>query len=252
MIAPSARSAGGVAVVTGGAQGLGRAFALALASTEYDVAVLDVHDISPVCAEIESKGVKAFGFSGDASNPHAVRLFVEGVRRTLGRTRVLINNVGVSPYASFADTTLEMWHHVHATNVDSLFLVTHALLDDLKTGGQGRVVNLTSSILWDATTRDMVAYATTKAAVWGFTRSLAGELGEFDVTVNAIAPGIVLTPDITSRVSPETLERYRQRQSIKHLALPEDVTGALAFLVSPAASHITGAVIPINGGRVLI
>ena len=136
-------------------------------------------------------------------------------------------------------------------NLDSMFLVTSEFVSDLRNHGHGRIVNLASSVCWDAQARDMSAYITSKMAVVGFTRALASELGASHITVNAIAPGITLTPDILSRVPAERLEVYRQRQAIPRLADPDDIAAALLFLISESASQVTGTVVPVNGGRVM-
>ncbi|MCW2757899.1 MAG: short-chain dehydrogenase [Nocardioidaceae bacterium] len=240
----------GVAVVSGGAQGLGRAFVRRLAELGHDVAVLDLQDATEIAAEMHGLGRRFLVMRGDAADPRVVDEFARDVREGLGPPRVLVNNVGISPYRAFSDETLDSWHEVLRVNLDSAFLLTRAFLPDLCTTGSGRVVNLTSSVVWDAATRDMVAYATSKAAIVGLTRALATELGPAGVTVNAIAPGIVLTPDIQARVPEEKLAAYRDRQAIKELAGPDDLTAALGFLVSPGAQQVTGVVLPVNGGRV--
>lgn len=240
----------GVAVVTGGAQGLGRAFARTLAELGHDVAVLDLVDTEEVEAEVAATGRRFFGRQGDAADASAVGDFATAVRAELGAPRVLVNNVGISPYRPFADETLDTWHSVLRVNLDSAFLATQAFLADLRSHGCGRIVNLTSSVVWDAAAHDMVTYATTKAAIVGLTRGLAGELGPDGVTVNCIAPGIVLTPDIEGRVPQETLETYRARQAVKRLARPEDLAATLRYLVDEDAQLVTGTVQPVNGGRV--
>lgn len=243
----------GTAIVTGGAGGLGRSFATALAAGGHDVAILDIADSSDAEAEISQHQRRCLSVHGDAADPGTVTAFAESVRRSdLAPVRVVVNNVGISPYAPFTDTDLETWHRVLRTNLDSLYLTTQAFLPDLCEHGHGRIVNLTSTIVWDAQARDMTAYATTKAAVVGFTRSLAGEVGRFGVTVNAIAPGIVLTPDIRSRVPAEKLETYRQRQAIPRIAEAQDLVSTLLYLVDERTSLVTGSILPVNGGRVIL
>lgn len=242
----------GTAVVTGAAQGLGRSFALSLAQTGHDVAILDLSAADETVAQVRATGRRCTAHIGDASDPAVVSEFADSVRSTLAPIRVVVNNAGISPYASFADTNLDTWHRILRVNLDSMFIVTQAFLPDLASHGNGRIVNMTSSVVWDFQARNMSAYATTKAAIVGFTRALAGELGEAGITVNCIAPGIVLTPDITGRVETARLEEYRNRQSIKHLAESADLIPALEFLIDERSGQTTGMVVPVNGGRVVV
>lgn len=239
-----------VAVITGAAQGLGRAFARTLAALGHDIAVLDLLDTSEVETDVAGTGRRFLGARGDAADAGTVAEFAALVHAELGPARVLVNNVGISPYRPFAEETLESWQAVLRVNLDSAFLATQAFLPDLRADGHGRIVNLTSSVVWDAAARDMVTYATTKAAIVGLTRGLATELGPEGVTVNCIAPGIVLTPDIESRVADEKLATYRERQAIKQLARPDDLAATLRYLVGEDAQLVTGTVQPVNGGRV--
>ncbi len=240
------------AVVSGAAQGLGQAFAVALAARGLDIAVLDVQSADETCRLVRELGQDAFSAIGDAADAPTVERFAAQVRAHLPLVRILVNNAGISPYAAFEATDLETWHRVLRVNLDSMFLLTGRFVPDLVASGAGRIVNLTSSVVWDFHARDMVAYTTSKAAVVGFTRALAGELGPSGVTVNAIAPGIVLTPDIEDRVTSERLDAYRGRQSVKSIATPADLLSALEFLVDERSTHVTGLVVPVNGGRVVL
>jgi NAD(P)-dependent dehydrogenase (short-subunit alcohol dehydrogenase family) len=243
----------GTAVVTGGARGLGQAFSLALARAHHDIAIIDLDDPSETISMAQECGVRALSLIGDAADPDTVQEFERTVKDSdLSPVRILLNNVGISPYAPFLETDLQMWRRVLRTNLDSMFLFTKAFLPDIQAHGSGRIVNLTSSIVWDAQVRDMSAYATTKAGVVGFTRALAGECGVSGATVNAIAPGIVLTPDIKSRVPEEKLEVYRQRQAVHRLAEPEDLISTLLYIVDEASGLVTGTIFPVNGGRVFL
>lgn len=242
----------GTAVVTGGARGLGRAFAEALAADGHAVAILDLSDAEETVSAITARGGVALAAHGDAADPKDVQDFQQLVADRLPGVRVLVNNAGVSPYLPFESTTLDDWHRIMRVNLDSAYLLTRAFLDDLIASAAGRVVNLTSSIVWDLQARNMSAYATSKAGVVGLTRALAGELGVHSITVNCIAPGIVLTEDIEERVAAERLEEYRNRQSIKRLAHAADLVSALEFLISERSGQVTGTVVPVNGGRVVL
>jgi len=243
----------GTAIVTGGASGLGASFAIGLGACGHDVAILDLQGAEDVATQIEALGARVLHRVGDASNPDEVATFISHLSTSdLSPTRVLVNNAGISPYAPFAETDLQTWHQVLRVNLDSLYLMTHMVLPSLLKHGAGRIVNISSSVVWDAQVRDMTAYATSKAAIVGFTRALAGEVGVSGVTVNAIAPGIVLTPDIQGRVSNERLEIYRGRQSIPLIAEPDDIVGTLLYLIDEGTRLVTGATLPVNGGRVFL
>jgi len=242
----------GTAVVTGAARGLGQHFAVALAEAGHDVAILDLENADTTRELVLKTGRRCLTVSGDASDSHDVHRFISAVRTELPGVRVLVNNAGISPYASFAETYLAMWQRVIKVNLDSMYLMTHGLVDDICTHGHGRIVNLTSSVVWDAQVRNMTAYTMTKSAIVGFTRALAGELGTHGVTVNCIAPGIVLTPDIEERVAESQLEIYRDRQAIPHITAPEDLLSTLLYLVDERTRMVTGATLPVNAGRVIV
>ena len=242
----------GTAVVTGAARGLGQHFAAALAEAGHDVAILDLDDASATRELIEKTGRRCLTVCGDASDPQDVRSFIADVRNELPPVRVLVNNAGISPYASFAETDFALWQRVSKVNLDSMYLMTHGLVEDICANGHGRIVNLTSSVVWDAQARNMTAYTMTKSAIVGFTRALAGELGAQGVTVNCIAPGIVLTPDIEDRVAESQLEIYRNRQAIPHITAPEDLISTLLYLVDERTRMVTGATLPVNAGRVIV
>jgi NAD(P)-dependent dehydrogenase (short-subunit alcohol dehydrogenase family) len=239
-----------VAVVTGAASGLGAAFATRLAELGFDVAVCDLEEPAATVAAVEERGARAFGAVADVPDPDAVAGFAAAVRERLGAPAVLVNNVGISPHVPFADVSLEEWRRVMAVNLDGLFLVTRAFLDGMIAAGWGRIVNLTSALGWDAQGRDVVPYVTSKLGVLGFTRSLAAEVGEHGITVNAICPGIVRTPAMAERLGPERWALYAERQAVGRIAAPEDLLGALTLLVSEEAALMTAVNLPVHGGRV--
>lgn len=233
-----------VAVVTGGSAGIGAAFVERLRANGFRVAVLDL--ASPSWDPAEGS---VLWHLGDATRSEDVAEFAARVRQELGPPRVLVNNVGASPYRAFRDESLDSWRAVMAANVESCVLATGAFLDDLLGNAHSRIITMCSSVHWDAETRGMVAYTAAKGAVLGLTRALAAELGAQGLTVSALAPGIVVTPD-TARLSESDFERYRMRQSVPRIATPADLLSALDFLVSEESDHVTGLVLGVNGGRV--
>lgn len=239
-----------VAVVTGAGSGLGAVYAQHLAELGHDVAVCDLQRPDETVASLRATGRNIVGVQADVSKPDDVNRLAAAVHDDLGSVEILINNVGISPFTPFDQITLEEWRRVMAVNLDSLFLCTRAFLDDMKSGHWGRIVNVTSLMAWDAQSRDVVHYITSKAGVLGFTRSLASEVGEHGITVNAICPGIIRTPLLDERLPPERWERYLERQAIKRVAEPRDLLSALTMLVSEESGFITAVNVPVHGGRV--
>lgn len=238
------------AVVTGGASGLGQAMAEHLAATGHDVAVCDLVPCTETVDRVRSHGRRAVAATADVSEPEDVAAFAATVLGDLGPVGVLVNNVGISPYRPFLEIGLDEWRSVMRVNLDGLLLVTQAFLPGMVEAGAGRVVCMTSSVVWDPQSTAMTHYATSKAGVWGFTRSLAGEVGRHGVTVNCIAPGLVRTPLLQERVPPERWAATAGRQAVPRTLEPSDLLAALDYLVSDAASAVTGTTVPVNGGRV--
>jgi 2-hydroxycyclohexanecarboxyl-CoA dehydrogenase len=238
------------AVVTGAASGLGQAMAERLAATGHDVAVCDLVPCTETVDRIRAQGRRAAQAVADVSSPEQVAAFAERTHAELGPVGVLVNNVGISPYRPFLEIELDEWRSVMRVNLDSLLLVTQAFLPDMVDAGAGRIVCLTSSVVWDPQSTHMTHYATSKGGVWAFARSLAGEFGPHGVTVNALAPGLVQTPVLRERVPEQRWEDVAARQAVRRTLVPEDLLAALDFLVSDAAGGVTGTTVPVNGGRV--
>ncbi|MTD56887.1 SDR family NAD(P)-dependent oxidoreductase [Amycolatopsis pithecellobii] len=239
---------GRIAVVTGGANGIGRAFARRLAADGVSVAVLDRAPAEAVLADIEEAGGKGIGVQVDLTDPAEIATAAEEVGARLGTPQVLVNNVGIYPFKPFEDVTFEEWRKVFEVNVDTLFRVTQAFLPGLTEGGWGRIVNVTSNSV-SLVIPSATPYMSSKMAIIGFTRGLATELAEQGVTVNAIAPSFTRTPG-TEAGPAEFFDIVPQLQAIKRLQQPEDLAGALSFLVSDDAGFITGQTFYVDGGLV--
>jgi len=248
---------GKVAIVSGGSRGIGRAVALELARCGTHVAFcyLDVGDESrreaeEVASELRQMEVRVFFRSCDVRESSEVGSFVAETDEELGGIDVLVNNAGIgrdSPMWRMADHD---WEAVIRTNLDGAFYFTRAVAPFMRAQEYGKIVNITS-VHGIRTEFGISNYSSSKAGLIGLTRSSAVELGPKNINVNAVAPGYVRTTRLTEGVSPEILDRARERSALGRLGDPRDVAGVVLFLCSEAARHITGAVITVDGGYVL-
>jgi len=256
---------GKIALVTGGARGIGRAIALRFAREGADVAVADVNadGVRTVAGEIEAAGRRALAIGVDVRDLGQIRAMVEQVVATFGRIDVLANNAGVARVEKVLDVTEEGWDFVLDINAKGVFFVMQAVARQMKDqepapdGLRGRIIN-TASIAAKPGGRPMFApYAASKAAVWSLTQSAAIALAP-DVTVNCVCPGIVDTA-MWAQIDAEWNEleglqegeAWRRRVAAIPLGRPEvpdDVAGMFAFLAGPDAAYITGQPFTVDGG----
>ncbi|PRE05041.1 SDR family NAD(P)-dependent oxidoreductase [Burkholderia multivorans] len=236
-----------VAVVTGAAGGLGEAFALRLAADGHTVVLTDRAPCGALADRIKSAGGCALALPCDLANPDDVARFAGEALRVAGRVDILVNNAAWMAMSPVADVTPAFWRQVMAVNVDAPFLLAQAFSAGMAERGWGRIVNLASSTVWGPPP-GMAAYATSKMAVIGLTRTLAAEWGGQGITVNAISPGLTRHPGSAANLPPEAFEAVRARQFIPRTELPDDLSGVLAFLVSDDARFVTGQVLNVDGG----
>ena len=238
---------GKIVVVTGAATGLGQAFAEGFAKAGADVATIDLGDVGETERRVTGTGRRFAAHRGDISEAGEVERFAALVHERLGRVDVVVNNAGVFRRIPFDEIDLATWRSFFAVNVDGAFLTTKAFADDLRASRAGRVINLSSSSV-SLNVPDFVHYITTKAALIGFTSSLAAILGKDGVTVNAIAPGLVRTPGTELHDSDETFAAIAFMQAIHRAQMPADIVGTALFLASDDAAMISGQTIAVDGG----
>jgi NAD(P)-dependent dehydrogenase (short-subunit alcohol dehydrogenase family) len=232
--------AGKVAIVTGGAQGIGAAIAAGLAAEGAEVVIVDL--------EPPEGGIRA-----DVSSEDDVSRMVGEALERNGRIDILVNNAGL--YASlemraFTEIPLEEWNRVMEVNVASMFLTCCAVVPVMRQQGGGKIVNISSGTPFRGVPF-LLHYVTSKGAIVAFTRALAKELGRDTIHVNCVAPGFTMSDGV--KAHPEVIEKLRDvsvaSRTIQRDQVPEDVVGAVVFLCTPAADFITGQTMVIDGGQ---
>jgi NAD(P)-dependent dehydrogenase (short-subunit alcohol dehydrogenase family) len=241
-----------VVIVTGGGQGIGRAFArhFALAGAVSVVAELNLDKARAVVAEIEEAGGKALAVETDVGNPESLRQMAREVAGKFGRIDILINNAGIFSTLKmrpFEEIPPEEWDRVLEVNISGVFHACRAVAPSMRKAGRGRIINMASGAV-TLGRPNYLHYITSKSALIGMTRSLARELGDYGVTVNTIMPGAIVTEIPRETVTPEQRERLTALQCIRRPGKPEDLVGAAMFLASDAAAFVTGQALTVDGG----
>jgi 2-hydroxycyclohexanecarboxyl-CoA dehydrogenase len=241
---------GKVAVVTGGARGIGRATALRFAK---DGAAISVWDLNAEGAQetvrlIEQAGGRAMACVGDAAEANQIARSAAATRKAYGPVNILVNNAGMVGFYKFLSITEEMWDRMMQVNIKGPFLCTKEFLPEMLEAGWGRIINISSSSAQTGA-KSMAHYVASKGGVIGLTRALAIELATTGVTVNNVPPGFVDTPML--RESPVDIDAFAQTTPMKRPGRPEDIAGAAAWLASEDGGYVTGQTISVNGGRFL-
>jgi acetoacetyl-CoA reductase/3-oxoacyl-[acyl-carrier protein] reductase len=254
-MASDGRLAGKIAVVSGAANGIGRASALRLAREGADLTVIDREPdpLREVAQGIEALGRRVLSITADWTDAAAVRDAFAAARRTFGRVDVLFNNVGQSARERASEFHLsqeETWRFVIEVSLLTTMRATREVVEEMRARRSGRIVNMSTESAFYGDI-GFVDYAAAKMGVVGFTRSLARELAPFQVNVNAVCPGAIRTR-AHDRLPKEVIDKVRNSVPMGYVAEPEDVAGVVAFLASDDARYVTGQSILIDGGRWMI
>jgi NAD(P)-dependent dehydrogenase (short-subunit alcohol dehydrogenase family) len=237
------------AIVTGGAGDLGLAYCLGLAAEGASVVVADVVDTSEVVSEVTTAGGTAVGIEVDVSEAASVESMVAATLGEFGRIDILVNNAALLKAVTlgpFEDIPLAEWDRVMAVNVRGPWLCSRAVIPTMRAQGNGRIINISSNTAWKGVT-GFLHYVTSKAAIVGFSRGLAGEVGDSGITVNTVAPDYI--PDETLlKQHPGHNEAVVAQRSLPRTQTPDDMVGLITFLAGAGAAFISGQSFLVNGG----
>lgn len=247
-----------VAIITGGGRGLGRAFALKYAEEGARLLLPDIslERAERVAAEIKAKGGEAVAMLTDISDENAVKNIAAAVIRQYGRVDILLNNAAVyygidtKPWDAW---TVEEWDRIFAVNVKGTWLVSGAIAPLMAKQGKGKIINIASNIPHVSPSQVFLPYAVSKGAVYTLTHAMARALGPSGINVNAIAPGYTATDASLTQVdSEQTFRLSVSEQCFARREKPEDLVGTAVFLASEASDFITGNIIYVDGGTVMV
>jgi len=238
-----------VAVVTGAAQGFGRAISVGLARTGIDVVAVDLAESKETTAAVEQAGVRGVSLVADVSDPASTDALGQLLHDEFGRCDILVNNAGIYPNVPFDEVDFALWRRVHSINLDSQFLMAKAIVPLMRRGGWGRIVNITSNSI-GLVIPGLAHYMASKAGVIGFTRGLANDVAEYGITVNAVGPTASKTPGGLANIEQDHIEALAHSQAIKRAGTADDIVGTVLFLASEHSAWVTGQTIMADGGLV--
>jgi len=243
-----------VALITGAGRGIGRALAFGLARARARVAV---NDIDPATARdtvsaLLTAGHVSEAFPADVADPSGIGALMQGILSRWGRLDILINNAGVEPHSTLLDLPLSDWQRTLEVNLTGSFLASQAAGRVMKEQGGGVIVNIASIAGRASGLRNRAAYVASKTGLIGLTRECAREFAAYNIRVNAVCPGVIVT-EMTShlRQNEQMMKKWLEDIPQARLGEPEDVVGLVLFLCTDAARYITGQAINVDGGKVM-
>lgn len=236
-----------VAVVTGGARGIGLAISQRMAADGFRVAILDKDEIGAKEAAASLRGGSAFGYGCDVTDPEAVARVADLVRREVGTCGILVANAGWTPNKPFAELTADERQAIVAVNYHGALNCCASFLPALKASGRGRIVLISSDAARVGTPKETV-YAGAKAALLGFGKSLALEVARDAITVNVVSPGSTETELIKEMLTEDQIERRVRANPMRRMAQPAEIAAAVAYFAGDDAAYVTGQVLSVNGG----
>lgn len=246
---------GRVAAVTGAAQGLGAAFAIALAEAGASVLVGDLASTEQTCDTIRAAGGVAKGVTLDVTSSTSVQAFIDQATASFGSLDIMVNNAAISgaiKLSAFTDVSTEEWDRVMTVNARGTFECIKAAVGPMKARGYGKIINLASGTAIKGSP-GLPHYVASKGAIISLTRAAARELGEFGIRVNALAPGLTMSEAMKSNPSwsDNVVANNVASRAIKREAVPDDLIGTLLFLASSDSDFITGQTLSVDGGSVM-
>lgn len=234
---------GRVAIVTGAAQGIGKAIADKLADEGAKVVVADVNGDGATQAAPEG----GMGMQVDVSKEDDVKRMVDETVGSYGKLDVLVNNAAIVPFTAWDEVDFSEWRRVMAVNLDGTFLTNHYAQKPMRDAGYGRIVNIASNVVL-AGTPNLAHYVASKGGIFAFTRALAREVGKYGITVNSVAPGLTETEGVLASPHKEAFEFVQMLQCIPRRGVAADIAPAVAFLASEEAGWVTGQMLVADAG----
>ncbi|AHG64612.1 SDR family NAD(P)-dependent oxidoreductase [Advenella mimigardefordensis] len=247
---PDFHLAGKVAIVTGAAQGIGRAIALGLANAGANVAIMDkdAEALAHVKSEIENLDQQALSFALNLENTEAISTVIQDTFSHYGQLDILVNNAGVRVHKRVLEHTLDDWHHTLNVNCAAPLLACQAAAKIMREHGGGSIINIASQMA-EVTSPFRVAYCASKAALVQMTRVMAVDWAEYGIRVNAVAPGPTRTPFTTAATESGSMPVSIEKVPLRRIADSEEMIGAVQYLASSASHFVTGSVLVVDGGQ---